>query len=271
MKVDEDCVVDPDGPCLRCKSKKVKCSLMPINPRTGKTDRRTLSQDELLQFRIKQKGERRAPRLKKGKQRARDSSDTGEPAEASGSVPSPLAPLASLGALTLDSGASSTTNTPANSPATAPIPPLPECPASAPPTALPAANTPSDTPTTPPLPPLPESALPPHPPTAPKAGSASTHSSKSDSKAPVTAPSQHLAGFVVEVPMPPHIRKAALRRSSRSSNALPVSDDETFLARIAAVESKQAQFDARIAAVEGKQEKLEEWMRGIENRLNRSG
>jgi len=58
--------------------------------------------------------------------------------------------------------------------------------------------------------------------------------------------------------MPLHIRKATLRRSSHSSNALPVSDDETFLARIATVESKQAQFDARIAAVEGKQEKLEE-------------
>jgi len=71
--------------------------------------------------------------------------------------------------------------------------------------------------------------------------------------------------------MLPHICKAVLQRSSHSSNALLVSDDETFLTRITVVESKQAQFDARITVVEGKQKKLEEWIHGIENRLNQSG
>jgi len=49
---------------------------------------------------------------------------------------------------------------------------------------------------------------------------------------------------------------------------LPVSDDETFLARIAAVESKQEHINARNEAADGKQDNLEEWMRGIQNRLN---
>lgn len=269
--------MDPVGPCLQCKSKKVKCSLMPTNPRTGKTDRRPLTKDELLRFRIKQKEEKHTAALKKGKQRARDSPDTSKPAEASGSVASPLAPLASLGALTLESGASSATNTPADSPATAPLPPMPECPVSAPPMASSAANTPSDSPATSPLPPLPERPAP-APPTAPKAGSASTRSGMSDPKAPATAPTQHLADFVVEVPTHAQFLSAALRKSSRSHSdasptggASPVSDDGSLLARIATVERKQKTFDARVAAVERKQEQFEKWMHDIDKRLNQPG
>jgi hypothetical protein len=40
--------------------------LMPLNPRTGKTDRRTLSEAELLDFRLKQAG-KSASGVKMGK------------------------------------------------------------------------------------------------------------------------------------------------------------------------------------------------------------
>ena len=60
---------------------------------------------------------------KKGKKRARNSPDAGEP-EASASVPSPSVRLASLGALTLGSGLSSAADTPSDNPPS--ISPLPD-------------------------------------------------------------------------------------------------------------------------------------------------
>lgn len=149
----------PTGPCRRCKKKKVGCSLMPINKRTGKTDRRALPVARLLAFRIKQKNAKAA----------RESSGT------SAEVPSPLAPLANL---TLDSGPSST-NTPIDSPSIAPLPPLPEGPGPAPSTASSAARTPADGPT-------PRAAR-----AARKAGRPSTSRSspgQSDSNAPLSVP-----------------------------------------------------------------------------------
>lgn len=122
----EVCVVLPNGPCQRCKSKKLGCNLMPQNPKTGKTDRRALSEAELLEFRLKQAEGARAE-VKRGKRRARDSPDTREQ-ESSGQAPSPLASLAALGALALDSGGSSAANTPDDSPATFSQPPLPDHP-----------------------------------------------------------------------------------------------------------------------------------------------
>ena len=62
----EICVVLPDSPCKQCKSKKVGCSLMPLNPKTGKTDCRALSEAELLEFRLKQAKES-GTQVKKGK------------------------------------------------------------------------------------------------------------------------------------------------------------------------------------------------------------
>jgi hypothetical protein len=88
---------------------------MPQNPKTGKAVRRALTDEEVLEFRLKQakyEEESRAE-VKRGKRRARDS--PGEP-EGSGSVPSPLAQLEGLGALTLDGGGSSVDNTPGEKP-----------------------------------------------------------------------------------------------------------------------------------------------------------
>ena len=106
---------------------------MPLNPKTGKTDRRLLSEAELLEFRLKQAKESRA-QVKKGKQRARNSpeAEAGD-SEGSGPAPSPLQTLAGLGTLTLDSTGSSVANTPADSPSILPQPPLPERSAPAPP------------------------------------------------------------------------------------------------------------------------------------------
>jgi hypothetical protein len=90
-----------------------------------------MSEAELLDFCVKQAKES-GTQVKKGKQRACDSPEVGK-SESSGPAPSPLATLAGLGMLTLDSGGSSAANTPADSPATLPQPPLPERAAPAPP------------------------------------------------------------------------------------------------------------------------------------------
>jgi hypothetical protein len=94
---------------------------MPKNPRTGKADRRTLSQAELLEYRLNQ----RQAEVRKGKKRAANSPEGGE-TDASGQAPSPLDPLANLVTLNLDSGGSNSANTPADSPTAAPQPNLPE-------------------------------------------------------------------------------------------------------------------------------------------------
>lgn len=90
---------------------------MPSNPETGRTDRRAKTAAELLEFRLKQVDLREA---KRGKQRASNSPDTGEP-EGSGLSPSPLA---GIGMLTLSSGGSSAAHTPAEMPTALPQPPL---------------------------------------------------------------------------------------------------------------------------------------------------
>jgi hypothetical protein len=81
-----------------------------------------MSKAELLDFRIKQAKES-GTQVKKGKQHTCDSPEVCE-SESSGPAPSPLATLAGLGTLTLDSGGSFAANTPADSPATLPQPPL---------------------------------------------------------------------------------------------------------------------------------------------------
>ena len=126
--------MDPLSVCGRCKLKKLGCSLMPKNPATGKTDRHALTAEYILNFRIGEvekalrlEAKESRAQVKKGKQRARNPSDSGEP-EASKSVPSPLTALAGLGALNLESAGSSAANTPANSPAVVSQAPLPKRP-----------------------------------------------------------------------------------------------------------------------------------------------
>jgi len=130
-QADMFCRVNPEGPCYRCKSTKQGCSLMPVNPKTGKTDRRVLTKAELFEFRTKQVEKRHAAEAKRGKQRVRNSPDAGKP-EASAPIPSSLKPLTALGTLALKRGRSSAAKTPADSPATFPEPPLPDLPAPAP-------------------------------------------------------------------------------------------------------------------------------------------
>lgn len=130
---------------------------MPANPATGKTDRHALSEVDLLDFRLKQHerkmakiakekekgaagnppdlGKPEGPALapsgsavKKGKKRARGSSDESEP-EDQAKAPSPLEALQGIKTLTLESRGSSADNTPASTPAIFTEPSLPEDPA----------------------------------------------------------------------------------------------------------------------------------------------
>jgi len=236
---------------------------MPINPVTGKADRRALPAETILEYRIAQE------KRKKGKKRACESPET------SAEVPSPSAPLANL---TLDSGPSST-NTPIDSPAIAHLPPLPDSPAPAPSVASSAARTLADRPTTAPIPPLPEASVP-----APRAsrrtGRPSARASKSDSKAPLIVLTQHLAGFAVVMPASSQFLKVGRPKPSRStsdaspasdvspaSEVTPASETGSLLDRIAAMERRQEQYDARqeqlaarIATIEKRQEKFEKVM-----------
>ena len=133
----EECLYTPNGPCSECKTRKVKCSLMPLNPETGKTIRRLMSNDEVLEFRLRQAAEEEAraaeeeahaaeeearAEIRRGKRRADGSPDEGE-LEAPAVAPSPLVQLEGLGALSLDSGRSSAANTPDDNIASLPLPP----------------------------------------------------------------------------------------------------------------------------------------------------
>jgi len=181
---------------------------MPINPRTGKTDRHASTIEELLKFRTKQAEQERAAEVKKGKQHARGSPDAGagEP-EDSNPVPSPSITLAGLGGLNLESGGSSPANTPTGSQ-----------PVQSPCTERPA----------------------PGPSRTPKACRVSRRSAgKSASKVPVTAHTHHSSGFVVEVPtrsqllMPDAVHPQASRSHSEASQA---SDDGSLAARVKLLE-----------------------------------
>src|ERR1700677_2037485 len=54
MKAGVDCETDPLHPCSRCISKKQRCSLMPVNEKTGKADRSKVREEDILQYRIDQ-------------------------------------------------------------------------------------------------------------------------------------------------------------------------------------------------------------------------
>jgi hypothetical protein len=218
------CIVVPNGPCKRCKSKKQGCSLMPQNPSTGKTDRRALSKTEILEFRRKQTEQQRAE-VKRGKRRARGSPDAGE-SEGSGLLPSPLATLANLGSLTLDSGGSSAANSPADSPATIAQPPLLERPA-------------------------------PAPPSAPKTHDASKPSGRSQSRLPAAVPAHHSAGVTAEAPGTSQQLRPALRQVSHSrGDASPASDDGGSSARIARLESRLDEVEKWADEFNGRLQKL---------------
>ena len=87
---------------------------MPQNPKTGKTDRHLPTEEDFLEFHIKQAEEKHAAGDKKGKRCTRNSPGAGEP-EALDSVPSPSQSLVAMQGLTLESGGSSSGNTPADS------------------------------------------------------------------------------------------------------------------------------------------------------------
>ena len=212
-----NCIITPTGPCKLCKDKKIKCSLMPKNPKTGKADRRLITREEALEYCLKQVEELHA-KIIKGKQCAGSSPGTGEP---SGSVPSPLKPLVSLNLLTLDSR-SSATITPADSLVTGAQPPLPE-----PPTAASQS--------------------------APKTGKAS-NTGKYSSKSPFSALTQNSTGPMAGSS---RLLKPVCRQAScSSSDASPLSNAGSNSDRIAALESEVERLKQWAAGVDEKLKEL---------------
>ena len=188
---------------------------MPQNPKTGKTDHRALSEAKLLKFCLKQAKES-GTQVKKGKRCVCDSPEA-DGSEGSGPAPSPLATLAGLGTLALDSSGSSAANTPADSPATFPQPPLLEHPA-------------------------------PAPPLAPKTHHSSKSSAgRSTSKPSLSALTQYLTGVMLEVPGTSKLLISAHWQVTHSySNALSASDDGSNIARIAALKNRQEELEKQM-------------------------
>jgi len=104
---------------------------MPQNPKMGKMDCHLPTEEDFLEFCIKQAEEKHMAGDKKEKRRTRKSPGAGEP-EASDSVLSPLQSLVAMQGLTLESGGSSSGNIPADSTASSLQPPFSETPAPAP-------------------------------------------------------------------------------------------------------------------------------------------
>jgi len=65
------------------------------------------------------------------------------------------------------------------------------------------------------------------------------------------APTQHPAGFIVEVPATSQLLTAATSKVSHSiSDVLPVSDDGSNAVRFAELERKQAKLEKRVSSIE---------------------
>jgi len=266
--------VDPDGTCQKCKQAKQGCSLFPKNPNTKKADHCPWTQLDFLIFCKKQKAEnaeKHSTILEKRKRRAHGSPTSGKPEvpdegdpepipdagkpEPSVPVPSPSLLTAGLGVMTLDSGASSAANTPAESPTMVPQHTLPQNVSPAPPTAPKpccASGCAAENPTT-----VPRHSSPATPAALKACRRASNclpSTSKSASKPPVTTPIHHSADFMVEVPSTSQFLRAAHRQSLCSCSDASLASDDGSLS-------------TRIAAAEKKQEQLETWMHNIDNRL----
>ena len=226
-----DCKVDPVGPCGRCKTSKVKCSLMPTYPTTGKPNRHAMKAADVREFRIKQFKERqellkqseeqqRRAEMKRGKRRA---SDSPEPEEPEGSVSAP-SPVIALERLSLDCDRSPA-NTPADSPVTLPRPPLPD----------------------------------PAPPVRKTRKRTKPSPSKFAFKPHSTAPTQDLTGPTSDEPSTSQLLMPAPRQASRSpGNASPASDDSglAYASRIAVLEAKQAQTEKALQEMNERLKKL---------------
>ena len=219
--------MSPDGPCKRCKSKKQGCSLMPTNPKTGKTDRHKLTPAELLEFHTKQAEKLHAAQGKKGKKRAHDPPDTAKP-EASQSVPSPMTTRSGIRGLNSKGTRPSSTNTPTG-PAALPQPPLPQRPV-----------------------------LPPS--KAPEAQRTAKRSAgKSAFKRPVTVPTQQSTAFAVEIPATSRHLKPTHPQASRSQkgpSASQTGDDGSLAARVAAAERRQDELEKLVGEMEHKLQRL---------------
>jgi hypothetical protein len=224
VEKNEPCEVTPRGACMRCKRMKQSCSLMPKNPRTGKTDRRARSEAQYLEYRIKQ-AEDWGSEVKRGKRPARDSSDPGE-SEGSGPAPSPLAVTAGLGVLSLDSGGSSAADTPADTPPTLPQLPSPLRPSPAP----------------------------------PEAQNICEPSSSAGASAPkplVAASDWDSAAITAEAPSASALLNPAHRQAHHfRDSASPVSDGRSNAARIAALETMQDEMERRMREFDARLKKL---------------
>lgn len=233
------CVIGAFGSCSYCTSKKLKCSLMPVNPKTGKADRHAMMEAKVHNFRLSQvKAMHKARRaaVKRGKRPAPESPDADDRG-GSASAASPHAQLMDLERLSLGGGKPSPARSPADSPATLPQPLLEDA--------------------------------------APKPRKRSKPSpSKSTSTSPSAAPTQRSTGPVVEAPSASQFLDPARSHASHSPGSVSPSDSSTILrqaARIDMLEAKQHELEQRVRELEEKHRLANNNFRSIANRLNKAG
>jgi len=250
---------------------------MPPNDQTGKTDRHSLPKEYFKVYRLEQaqqkaaeenitketpstRGRARARARGKGKGKGKkhtgNSPGAGEPEastsvpppselvanagkpESSALVPSPSEPLASLRALTLESGGSSATRTPSDSPSV--CPPLSDHSASAPT--------------------KPTICIPAH---------------KSPTMAPVTAPAQNSTGFAAASTTSIFLDTEDHHVLSSCTGVPPVGDARNNAARIAMLERRQDKLEILVCSIDlgqqKRQEELEELVRSMDLRLKKLG
>jgi len=250
---------------------------MPPNDQTGKTDRHLLPKEYFKAYHLKQvqqkaaeenvaketpsargRGRARARGKGKGKGKkcARNSPGAGEPEasasvpppselvadaskpESSALVPSPSEPLASLRALTLESGGSSATRTPSDSPSVCP----------------PLSN---------------------HSASAPTKPTIRIPARKSPTMAPVMAPAQNSTGFAAASTTSIFLDTEDHRVLSSRTGALPVGNAHNNTTRIATLERRQDELEILVRSIDlgqqKRQEEPEELARSMDLRLKKLG
>jgi len=250
---------------------------MPLNDQTGKTDHHSLPKEYFKAYRLEQaqqkaakeniakempsaRGRERArARGKgkgKGKKRTGNSPGAGEPEasasvpppselvadagkpESSASVPSPSELLASLRVLTLESGGSSATRTPSNSPSVCP----------------PLSN---------------------HSASAPTKPTICIPARKSPTMAPVMAPTQNSTGFAAVSTTSNFLNTEDHCVLSSRTGAPPAGDACNNAARIATLEWRQDKLEILVRSIDlgqqKRQEELEELAHSMDLRLKKLG
>ena len=232
------CVISAFGSCSYCNSKKLKCSLMPVNPETGKADHHAMTEANIHNFclsQVKVMHKARHAAVKRGKRPVPESPNADDQG-GSASAASPHAQLMDLERLLLGGGKPSPARSPADSLATLPRPLLEDA--------------------------------------APKPCKYSKPSpSKSTSTSPSAAPTQRSTGPTVEAPSALQFLNPAHLHASHSPSSVSPSNSTILrqAARIDMLEAKQRELEQRVGELEEKQRVANTNFWSIANRLHKAG